>query len=123
VQSNLDFEIIAPDQSTVLVSAASQGAGVSEVISSLDLADGAGTYYIHVNGDTDQVQLYDLLVSLSCDLDEDCDVDANDLAALVLLWLEDCQINNCGGANLVVDAIVDWQDFAVLEQHWLIDLN
>lgn len=126
-QSNLAFKIIAPDQTTVLADANSLPAGMAEMIDELTLLDGAGTYYLQVSGDTDAAQLYDLTVRLSCDLpgdlDGDCDVDAGDVIAFNQLWLKDCQINDCGRANIVPDDIVDWQDYTALEQHWLMDLN
>ena len=62
-QSDLSVEIIGTDQSTVLASATGNPAGVAESIVDLDLIDGAGTYYIHVFGDSDAVQLYDMSIT------------------------------------------------------------
>ena len=69
IQSDLGQELIGPDQSTVLASAAGNPAGVAESIFNLNLTAGAGQYYVRVFGNVNTVQLYELSVTvdIACD--------------------------------------------------------
>jgi hypothetical protein len=56
------------------------------------------------------------------DLDNDCNVDFLDYAALAAHWMAgDCDIANnwCSGANLTGDKSVDFNDLQVFVAHWL----
>ena len=63
--NDLGFELIAPDGEEVLRSAAFRAVGLSESIDNVILDRGDGTYYIHVFGDSNNVQLYDLSIRTS----------------------------------------------------------
>ncbi len=66
---DLEIEILDTDGSTVLDSANANGTGVGETLSDVLLLSGAGTYFAVVRGDdTDDVQMYDLSLSISDDL-------------------------------------------------------
>ena len=65
-QSNLSIQLIATNGSTIITSANNTGAGSNEVITNQDLADGAGTYFVKVSGNTnDVVQRYELTVAIT----------------------------------------------------------
>jgi hypothetical protein len=63
-QSDLSLAIFGPNGTTVLGSANNSGAGGLEVLSSLQLSS-AGKYFARVLGVADEVQLYELQLSLS----------------------------------------------------------
>jgi hypothetical protein len=58
---DLSVRVLATNGVTELASADANGAGLGEVLSDVALSDGAGTYYLEVNGDTtDAAQLYEI---------------------------------------------------------------
>ncbi|MBX2828637.1 MAG: matrixin family metalloprotease, partial [Flavobacteriaceae bacterium] len=64
--SDLMFEILDTDGSTVLATGNANGAGVAETVASVNLSS-AGTYFVRVmqqGGAVDNVQMYDLSISL-----------------------------------------------------------
>ena len=62
---DLGVELIATDGLTVLAHADSAGAGVDERFVDTPLRDGSGVYYLRVfGGNNDEVQLYDLTLTL-----------------------------------------------------------
>jgi hypothetical protein len=65
LQSNLGFQLLGKDGSKVLASADYIPLGLPESVENFLLSDGPGTYFIHVVGDTDKVQLYDLEATVS----------------------------------------------------------
>jgi flagellar hook capping protein FlgD/matrixin len=64
-QSNLAFQLLGPDGNKVLASADYMPIGLDESIENFLLREGPGSYFVHVFGDTDKVQLYDLSISVS----------------------------------------------------------
>jgi len=62
LQSDLSFEIIAPDTTTVVASANNGGVGVAEMVTNLSVSNNGGQYYIHITGGSDLIQLYDLQI-------------------------------------------------------------
>jgi hypothetical protein len=50
----------------------------------------------------------------TADMDEDCDVDIDDLKFISLKWLTADTV-----ADIYLDGIVDFRDFAVLADHWI----
>ena len=65
LQSNLAFQLLGQDGSSVLADANYMPLGSPESVENFLLGDGAGTYFVHVFGDTDKVQLYDLEATVS----------------------------------------------------------
>lgn len=76
--SDLTLQLLDTDGTTVLETANNAPAGLGETIESILPA---GTYYAHVTGSADDVQLYELSVSsfYGADFDEDGNVDLEDL--------------------------------------------
>ena len=65
-QSDLSFEILGTDGTTVLTTASANGIGASESLSAFDL-NVAGTYYVRISGADNVVQMYQLDVSVTVD--------------------------------------------------------
>jgi hypothetical protein len=65
-QSDLSFEILGTDGTTVLTTASANGIGASESLTAFDL-NVAGTYYVRISGADNAVQMYQLDVSVSVD--------------------------------------------------------
>ena len=65
-QSDLSFEILGTDGTTVLTTASANGIGASESLTAFDL-NVAGTYYVRISGADNAVQMYQLDVSVSID--------------------------------------------------------
>ncbi len=63
-QSNLWFEIIAPNQSSVLATANSTAAGYAENVIDLELVDGNDDYYVRIYGNDNAAQMYDLAITV-----------------------------------------------------------
>lgn len=63
--SNLSMQLLGPDGSSVITSAASQPIGIAETITNQNLTSGANTYFIKVEGDMNAAQLYQLNVSIT----------------------------------------------------------
>lgn len=63
-ESDLSMQLIATDGSTVITSANSQPSGSVETITSEDLPDGAGTYFVKVEGSDNSAQIYMLEISI-----------------------------------------------------------
>ncbi|MDA0282144.1 MAG: matrixin family metalloprotease [Planctomycetota bacterium] len=63
-QSNLAFEILGTDGTTVLTAAAANGIGSSESLAAFDL-NTAGTYFVRITGANNAVQMYQLDVSVT----------------------------------------------------------
>lgn len=66
-QSNLSFQLLGTDGSTVLTTASTNGIGQSESITGFDLTAG-GTYYVQISGADNTVQMYQLDVSAAVDV-------------------------------------------------------
>jgi hypothetical protein len=64
IQNDLGVDLRGPS-GDVLALASSRPAGLSESITDFLLLQGSGTYFVHVFGDTDKVQLYDLELSVT----------------------------------------------------------
>jgi hypothetical protein len=65
-QSDLTFQILGTDGTTVLTTANASGIGVSESLTAFDL-NVAGTYFVQITGANDAVQMYQLDVSVTVD--------------------------------------------------------
>lgn len=65
IQNDLGFEIRGRSGANVLGGAAYLPAGQPESVTDLLLPEGAGTYFLHVFGDTTETQLYDLEVTVN----------------------------------------------------------
>jgi hypothetical protein len=65
-QSDLSFQILDTDGTTVLTTASANGIGASESLAAFDL-NVAGTYYVRISGADNAVQMYQLDVSVSVD--------------------------------------------------------
>ena len=84
--NNLSVQLFDTDGTTQLGSNNSQGIGEPELLSGIEV--GAGTYYVRVEGEFDDVQFYDLVVSASYlsspgDFNQDGAFDCADIDALV----------------------------------------
>ena len=65
-QSDLSFEVLDTDGTTVLTTASVNGIGSSESLNAFDL-NVAGTYFVRISGADNAVQMYQLDVSVSID--------------------------------------------------------
>jgi hypothetical protein len=65
-QSDLSFQILDTDGTTVLTTANANGIGASESLTDFDLNVG-GTYYVQISGADNAVQMYQLDVSVTVD--------------------------------------------------------
>ena len=64
-QNNIGFQLLGQNGSKILASGDYMPLGLPESVENFLLSDGPGTYFIHVFGDTDKVQLYDLEATVS----------------------------------------------------------
>ena len=84
--NNLSVQLFDTDGTTQIASSNSQGIGESENLNNIEI--GAGTYYVRVEGEFDDVQFYDLVVSAEYlsspgDFNADGAFDCADIDALV----------------------------------------
>ncbi len=109
--SNLSLALIGMDQSTLLAADNSGGLGQADRISDFTLAD-AGQYYVRINGDADQIQMYELAISvvaagISGDFNQDGTFGCADVDALVQAIVAG---NNDGAFDLTGDGLVNTND-------------
>lgn len=116
-QSNLEFEVYGPDGmggTQLLATADSAGLGLTESINDLFLTD-SGEYFVRISGDTNDVQLYKLSLSVVSifpgDVDQNGTVDGADYLDIVRSFgspydatdLQDWQ-ENFGAGSVVLAA-------------------
>ncbi len=118
--NNLSLQLIGTDESSVLASDNSGGAGQTDMISAFSLTQ-AGQYYVRVAGGSDSMQFYELQVSvmedmtvIDGDFDSDGDYDCDDVDGLVA---EIAGGLNGSAFDLSGDGIVDGNDLA----DWLLE--
>lgn len=111
-RSNLSFDVIDTDGSTVLAAVNNGAAGISDVLEDLELAD-SGEYFIRITGAADTIQLYqldlELMIAPTGDLNGDGIVDAGDFTAFASSFG-----STAGGfADGNSDGVVNAADFTI----------
>ena len=116
--NNLSIQLFGVDGTTQIASNNNSGIGESEMLNNIEI--GAGTYFVRVDGELDDVQFYDLVIGAEYevpsngDFNADGQFDCSDINALV------AEIASGGGDasfDITGDGLVDSDD---LDQ-WLVE--
>ena len=102
-ESNLSFQLIGTNGTTVISSVNETVAGVNEILLDEPLSDGPGTYYIKIEGAQNAAQLYDITLSIdNADVPGCTDQFANNYDPEATKDDGSCTFD-CTGATTIID--------------------